>query len=74
MIFNSPEEVIIAYNSDVLGLHARIKVKIDGTIIETTTGRVIFNEIVPKEMGFFNQLLIKKTFGGFIGQMFMKIG
>ncbi|MGE5805822.1 MAG: DNA-directed RNA polymerase subunit beta', partial [Ignavibacteria bacterium] len=30
--------------------------------------------IVPKEMGFFNQLLIKKTFGGFIGQMFMKMG
>jgi DNA-directed RNA polymerase subunit beta' len=74
MIFSSPEEVIIAYNNKVLGLHAKIKVKIDGQLIESTTGRVIFNQIVPKEMGFFNQLLIKKTFGGFIGQMFLKLG
>lgn len=74
MIFSSPEEVIIAYNSKVVSLHAKIKTRIDGQLIETTTGRVIFNKIVPKEMGYFNQLLIKKTFGGFIGQMFMKLG
>ncbi|MHB1686840.1 MAG: DNA-directed RNA polymerase subunit beta' [Ignavibacteriaceae bacterium] len=74
MIFGSSEEVIIAYNSKVIGLHAKIKVKINGEMTETTTGRVIFNQIVPKEMGYFNQLLIKKTFGGFIGQMFMKLG
>ncbi|HEY6906890.1 MAG TPA: DNA-directed RNA polymerase subunit beta', partial [Ignavibacteriaceae bacterium] len=74
MVFGSAEEVIIAYNSKVIGLHAKIKVKIDGEFIETTTGRVIFNQIVPKEMGYFNQLLIKKTFGGFIGQMFLKLG
>jgi DNA-directed RNA polymerase subunit beta' len=74
MQFGSAEEVIIAYNSKTVGLHARIKVKIDNEMIETTVGRVIFNQIVPKEMGFFNQLLIKKTFGGFIGKMFMKLG
>lgn len=74
MIFSSPEEVIIAYNNRVVGLHAKIKVRIDGNLLETTVGRVIFNSIVPKEMGFFNQLLIKKTFGGFIGQMFIKMG
>ncbi len=74
MTFGSTEEVIIAYNSKVIGLHSKIKVRIDGKFIETTTGRIIFNQIVPKEMGYFNQLLIKKTFGGFIGQMFMKLG
>ncbi len=74
MTFGSAEEVIIAYNSKVIGLHSKIKVRIDGKFIETTTGRIIFNQIVPKEMGYFNQLLIKKTFGGFIGQMFMKLG
>ncbi len=74
MVFSSPEEVVVAYNSKAVGLHAKIKVKIDGNFIETTTGRVIFNRIVPKEMGYFNQLLIKKTFGGFIGKMFMKLG
>jgi DNA-directed RNA polymerase subunit beta' len=74
MQFGSAEETIIAYNSKVVGLHSKIKVRIDGEMIETTVGRIIFNQIVPKEMGFFNQLLIKKTFGGFIGLMFMKLG
>jgi len=73
-VFGSPEEAIIAYNSKAVGLHARVKVRIDSQMIETTVGRIIFNQIVPKEMGFFNQLLIKKTFGGFIGQMFIKLG
>ncbi|NNG26789.1 MAG: DNA-directed RNA polymerase subunit beta', partial [Ignavibacteriaceae bacterium] len=74
MIFSSPEEAIIAYDNDVIGLHARIYVFVDGEKIETTTGRVIFNQIVPNEMGFFNQLLIKKTFGGFVGKMFIQLG
>ena len=74
MVFGSAEETIIAYNNGILGLHAKIKVRIDNEMIETTTGRILFNQIVPKEMGYFNQLLIKKTFGGFIGQMFMKLG
>ncbi|MBZ0201213.1 MAG: DNA-directed RNA polymerase subunit beta' [Ignavibacteriaceae bacterium] len=74
MTFGSYQEVIIAYNNKVTSLHAKIKVRLDGEMVETTVGRVIFNQVVPKEMGFFNQLLIKKTFGGFIGQMFMKMG
>nr|MCU0344604.1 DNA-directed RNA polymerase subunit beta' [Ignavibacterium sp.] len=74
MIFSSPSELIIAYDNRVVGLHAKIKVRIDGEMIETTTGRVIFNQIVPKEMGYINQLLIKKAFGGIIGKMFMKLG
>lgn len=73
-VFGSMEEAIIAYNSRAVGLHARVKVRVDSEMIETTVGRIIFNQIVPKEMGFFNQLLIKKTFGGFIGQMFIKLG
>jgi DNA-directed RNA polymerase subunit beta' len=74
MTFGSADEVMIAYNNKVVKLHTKIKVRIRGEMIETTVGRVIFNQIVPEEMGFFNQLLIKKTFGGFIGQVFMKMG
>ncbi len=74
MVFGSSEEVIVAHDTGVVGLHAKIKVRIDGKLVDTTVGRVIFNQIVPKEMGFFNQLLIKKTFGGFIGKMFMQLG
>ncbi len=74
MLFSCEDEVVIAYNQKVIGLHAKIRVRIDGQIIETTTGRVIFNRIVPKEMGYYNDLLVKKTFGGFVGQMFLKLG
>jgi DNA-directed RNA polymerase subunit beta' len=72
--FSSIDEVITAYDNGIVGLHAKIKVRIKDNMLETTTGRVLFNQIVPEEMGFFNQLLIKKTFGGFIGKMFMRLG
>ncbi len=74
LIFSSPKEVIIAHDVGELDLHAKIKVKINDKFTETTTGRVIFNQIVPKEMGFFNELLIKKVFSGFIYKMFMELG
>ena len=69
MTFYSPEEVKIAYNEKKLDLHAPIKVKINNykngedvtEMVETTTGRVLFNELVPREVGFINELLTKKA-------------
>jgi DNA-directed RNA polymerase subunit beta' len=43
-LFSSKDEVIVAYDAGKVGLHARIKVRIDGEMVETTTGRVIFND------------------------------
>ncbi|MFA5196572.1 MAG: DNA-directed RNA polymerase subunit beta', partial [Bacteroidales bacterium] len=67
--FYGPEEVIIAYNEQKVDLHAYINVKVDvkedGKIvnkkIETTVGRVLFNQVVPKGYGYINQLLTKKS-------------
>jgi len=59
--FSSAEEVIVANNSEKVGLHARIKVRINGEMVETTTGRVIFNQVVPDGLGFINELLTKKS-------------
>jgi DNA-directed RNA polymerase subunit beta' len=70
----SPDEVMIAYNSSKIGLHAKIKVRIDGEIIETTTGRVIFNRIVPKGVGFINELLTKKGIIKNIARVFKTVG
>ena len=79
MTFYSPEEIIIAYNEKIVDLHAIIKVRItdpDGTgddsisrIIETTVGRVIFNQTVPKGFGFINELLTKKSLRDIIGNL-----
>ena len=74
--FYSPEEVIIAYNEKELDLHACIKVKVrteleDGSwgdkIIETTTGRAIFNQAVPENVPYINVLLTKKNLKKVIG-------
>ncbi|MFZ1528605.1 MAG: DNA-directed RNA polymerase subunit beta' [Ferruginibacter sp.] len=76
--FYSSEEVIIAYNEKQIDLHANIKVKAnfrnaDGSLtnklIETTVGRVIFNQFVPKEVGFINALLTKKNLREIIGDI-----
>ncbi|MGI6323217.1 MAG: DNA-directed RNA polymerase subunit beta' [Bacteroidales bacterium] len=77
LIFYSPEEVLIAYNENKVALHAVIKVKIkdkvDGEtvehIIETTVGRVIFNQYVPEEVGFINELLTKRSLRDIIGRV-----
>ncbi|ROL62068.1 DNA-directed RNA polymerase subunit beta' [Bacteroidetes/Chlorobi group bacterium ChocPot_Mid] len=73
-LFSNTDEVIIAYNHEQVDIHARIKVRIDGNLIETTTGRVLFNEIVPKELGFLNELLAKKRLRQIIGICFRKVG
>lgn len=74
MSFSIPAEAIVAFNSGKVGLHARIKVRINGQLLETTTGRVIFNQIVPKEIGFINELLSKKTVTEVISSCYRKAG
>jgi DNA-directed RNA polymerase subunit beta' len=81
--FYSPEEVIIAYNERKIDLHAFIKVKAfvkekDGNIvnkiIETTVGRVLFNQRVPVEVGYINELLTKKSLRDIIGDVVKNTG
>lgn len=76
--FYSAEEVIIAYNEKRVDLHAHIKVKaivrndegqLENKLIETTVGRVIFNQFVPQEVGYVNALLTKKNLREIIGDI-----
>ncbi len=84
MSFYSPEEVIIAYNEQAADLHALIKVKIvdpkgtgnlnDIQTVATTVGRVMFNQVVPNEYGYINELLTKKSLRDIIGSLLKKVG
>ena len=76
--FYSAEEVIIAYNEGRVDLHAFIKVRtnvrtaqdtIEYKLLETTVGRVLFNQHVPVEVGFVNALLTKKSLREIIGNI-----
>ncbi|HTE01156.1 MAG TPA: DNA-directed RNA polymerase subunit beta' [Mucilaginibacter sp.] len=78
LTFYSSEEVIIAYNEKKLDLHAFIKVRTDvkekdgnivNKIIDTTVGRVLFNQHVPVEVGYINELLTKKSLRDIIGDV-----
>jgi DNA-directed RNA polymerase subunit beta' len=51
-VFSNPEEVRVAYDANEVDLHARIKVRIDGELVETTVGRVLLKEILPEEIPF----------------------
>ncbi|GAA4516793.1 DNA-directed RNA polymerase subunit beta' [Sphingobacterium thermophilum] len=82
-IFYSPEEVIIALNEGKIDVHAWIKVRTKDLnekgelvtkIIDTTVGRVIFNQVVPEEVGFINELLTKKSLRNIIGDVVKKTG
>ena len=77
VIFYSPEEVSIAYNEGEADLHAIIKVRlpidkqnpIDFHLVETTVGRVLFNEAVPNQTPYFNQVCTKKNLRDLIGEI-----
>jgi DNA-directed RNA polymerase subunit beta' len=75
--FYNLDEVIIAYNENKIDLHANIRVKTNvreggvliNKLIETTVGRVLFNQHTPKPVGFVNQLLTKKSLRDIIGDI-----
>jgi DNA-directed RNA polymerase subunit beta' len=82
-VFYSPDEVIIAHNEGRVDLHAWIKVKVDvkqedgsikNQLLETTVGRVLFNQFVPKENGYVNALLTKKSLREIIGDILINAG
>jgi DNA-directed RNA polymerase subunit beta' len=75
--FYSEEEVKIAFNESIVDLHSIIKVRTSvkegeeftTKLIETTVGRVLFNEHVPSEVGYIDQLLTKKALRDIIGDV-----
>ncbi|HMY63599.1 MAG TPA: DNA-directed RNA polymerase subunit beta', partial [Bacteroidia bacterium] len=81
-VFYSPEEVTIAFNEGRVDLHAYIKVKthikengeIVRRLIETTVGRVLFNEVVPRQAGYINDVLTKKALRDIISQVLKTCG
>jgi DNA-directed RNA polymerase subunit beta' len=76
--FYSMDEVIIAYNEKRIDLHAHIKLRtkvrnaegaLEKKIIDTTVGRVLFNQFVPEEVGYINTILTKKSLREIIGNI-----
>ena len=82
LTFYGPEEAVIAYNEGRCDLHASVKVivkdlidgKIQNHLVETSVGRVIVNQIIPDEIGFFNGVISKKSLRGLIADVIKSVG
>ncbi|GBU07735.1 RNA polymerase beta prime subunit [Bacteroidales bacterium] len=83
LVFYGPEEAIIAYNEGKVSIHAPIKIYVDdidenrnivNVMRETSVGRVMVNEIVPKEVGYINEVLSKKSLRDIIGDVIKVCG
>ena len=82
LTFYGPEEAVIAHNEGKCELHALVKVivndlvdgKFEKRMIETTVGRVVVNQIIPDEIGFFNNVISKKTLRGIIADVIKAVG
>jgi DNA-directed RNA polymerase subunit beta' len=78
-IFADRQEVVLAYQSGAVDLQApiRVRMEIDGQgeqLVETTVGRVLFNEILPKELGFWNELMDRKALRRLIATCYTRLG
>ncbi len=73
-IFSSPQEVVIAFEAKEVGKHAKIKVRRNGKLQETTVGRVLFNQVIPSEIPYVNRVMTKKELGDLVALSYEKIG
>jgi len=75
MIFKDKDEAVMAYYNEVTGLQARVKVRQKkGGFLETTVGRLIFNEVIPDELGYQNQTMDKKSLSKLVDLSYRKLG
>ncbi|AFJ08378.1 DNA-directed RNA polymerase beta subunit [Prevotella intermedia] len=82
LCFYGSEEAIIAHNEGRCDLHAQVKVIVDDLVdgklqkrmVETSVGRVIVNQIIPTEVGFFNGIISKKSLRGLIADVIKCVG
>jgi len=73
--FSSPNEVILALDSGAVGLHARVKVRyVEAEPIITTVGRVIFNEAIPEELRFINEVCDRKVLSQIVSEAYNRLG
>ncbi|MBF0287332.1 MAG: DNA-directed RNA polymerase subunit beta' [SAR324 cluster bacterium] len=75
-VFANREEVLVAYDHGKVDLHAKIKCRVDGQILESTVGRIILSFHIPKEVSFdlINRHLKKKQLGDLVDIAFRRAG
>lgn len=73
-VFGSTEEAMLALDYKTIHLHSKVKIRINGELIETTVGRAIFNQIVPEELPYQNHTFKKRSIMEIVSQAFEHSG
>jgi len=73
-IFKDYDEAVLAYDSKAVHLQASIKVRRNGELLETTVGRLIFNSVIPNEVGYINEVVGKKGLGDIVAKTYRSCG
>ena len=73
-VFSNKNQLITAYQAKQIGTHAIIKVRIDGELVETTPGRLMFNTMLPKEVRNYGKTFGKGELGTLIAELYKKFG
>ena len=74
MYFGNTEEIMLAHENGVIGLNEPLKLKMGDGFLETTVGRVIFNQTIPDELGYVNEVMNKGSIEKVIFQSYRKSG
>jgi len=74
MSFHSPDEALAAHSAGQVDLHSLVKIRMAGKIVETTVGRLIFNNVLPEGSTFFNDVASKKQLGGIVAECYWQMG
>jgi DNA-directed RNA polymerase subunit beta' len=72
--FTSPDEARLAYELGIIDLHADINVRIDGSTLNTTVGRLIFNEVLPPKLRFKDRVVDDKELGNLVRECYRHYG
>ncbi|MGX7592981.1 DNA-directed RNA polymerase subunit beta' [Candidatus Karelsulcia muelleri] len=70
--FSNTKEVQIAYNNNIIDINTKILVRMKNKLVETTTGKVLFNLLIPKGIGYYNKILTKTSLSKIIKTIFFK--
>jgi DNA-directed RNA polymerase subunit beta' len=72
--FANKDEALLAYDLGEVGRYARVNVRMNGENVETTIGRIIFNDVLPEDYGYVNETLDKRKVAGIVGDVYKKYG
>ncbi len=73
-VFGTMDEAILAYQNGIVDVNVAIKLSFRGEIIETSVGRIFLNDILPEEIRFVNEEMIKKNLKGIMSRILETLG